>query len=318
MILLLLEFMNPGGSVKDRAALFLVQDAERRGALQPGGIVVEGTAGNTGIGLAHVCRASGYRCVIFMPNTQSSEKIAILEQLGADVRLVPVAPFDSPEHYNNKAKDFAKMTKNSVWMNQFDNTANRQSHFETTGPEIWNQLDGEVHAFTCGTGTGGTFAGVAALLKERSNNRTKCIIADLPGSVLFDYVKSGGHRMQRTGDSSITEGIGNGRITANMSEVLKLADDAVHIPDSQSVEMIYRMLDEEGLFLGASTCLNLVAAVETAKIIGPGHNIVTILCDNAQKYQSRLFNQKWLTEKGLWSSVPLKLQKYAVTGRLNE
>ncbi|KAJ1932255.1 Cysteine synthase 1, partial [Linderina macrospora] len=204
------EFMNPGGSVKDRAALFVVEAAERDGTLQPGGTVVEGTAGNTGIGLAHVCRAKGYKCVIFMPNTQSQEKIDLLKMLGADVRPVPAVPFDNPDNYNHQAKRYAETLENAVWTNQFDNTANRQAHIETTGPEIWAQTGGKVDGFTCSTGSAGTFAGTTRFLKEISNGRVKAFAADPPGSVIYSYVKSKGASFEKSG-SSITEGIGQGR-----------------------------------------------------------------------------------------------------------
>ncbi|CAG8706271.1 3437_t:CDS:2, partial [Cetraspora pellucida] len=263
------EFMNPGGSVKDRAALFVVKEAEEKGLIKPGGTVIEGTAGNTGIGLAHVCRAKGYRCVIYMPNTQSQEKIDLLRMLGAEVHPVPAVSFDNPDNYNHQARRHAEKLENAVWTNQFDNTANRRAHIETTGPEIWDQTNGLIDGFTCATGTGGTFAGVARFLKEKNPN-IKVFIADPPGSVLYTYFKSGGKLMERTG-SSITEGIGQGRVTDNLSGDVHLVDDALFIPDEKSIEMVYRLLDEEGLYIGASTALNVVAAVEMAKKLGPGY-----------------------------------------------
>ncbi|KAF9166414.1 hypothetical protein BGX20_000232 [Mortierella sp. AD010] len=304
------EFMNPGGSVKDRAALYVVKDAEEKGLIKPGGTVVEGTAGNTGIGLAHVCRAKGYKCVIYMPNTQSQEKIDLLRMLGAEVYPVPAVAFDNPENYNHKAARHAKSIDNAVWTNQFDNTANRQAHIETTGPEIWSQLDGKVDGFTCATGTGGTLAGITRFLKEKSGGKTKVFLADPPGSVLYSYIKSGGKLTDRSG-SSITEGIGQGRVTDNLRPDLDLIDDALQIRDEDSLHMIYRLLDEEGIYVGASSALNVVAAVEMAKKLGPGKNIVTILCDGAYRYQSRLFSKKWIESKGLTNAIPEHLKKYA-------
>ncbi|KAJ2720745.1 Cysteine synthase 1 [Coemansia sp. Benny D115] len=303
------EFMNPGGSVKDRAALFVVEDAERRGLIKPGGTVVEGTAGNTGIGLAHVCRAKGYKCVIYMPNTQSQEKIDLLRMLGADVRPVPAVAFENPDNYNHQAKRFADSLENAVWTNQFDNTANRQAHIETTGPEIWAQTLGKVDGFTCATGTGGTFAGTTRFLKEASEGRVKSFAADPPGSVIYSYIKSGGKELIR-GGSSITEGIGQGRITENMRPDIHLVDDALKIPDADTIKMLYRLLDEEGIYLGASSALNVVAAYEMAKILGPGKSVVTVLCDGAYRYQSRLFSRKWLESKELINAIPSHLQKY--------
>ncbi|KAI8928930.1 hypothetical protein BC831DRAFT_446397 [Entophlyctis helioformis] len=302
------EFMNPGGSVKDRAALFLVQDAERRGSLKPGGTVVEGTAGNTGIGLAHICRSKGYKCVIYMPNTQSKEKIDLLRMLGADVRPVPAVPFTDPANYNHQAKEYAATLDNAVWTNQFDNTANRQAHIETTGPEIWEQTQGKVDAFTCATGTGGTLAGITRYLKDTSAGRVKVFLADPPGSVLYNYKRTG--VLERTGTGSITEGIGQGRVTDNLQPDIDLVDDAVHVPDEESIAMVYRLLDEEGLFVGASSALNVAAAVQVAKKLGPGHTIATIICDGAYRYQSRLFSKSWLESKGLLAAIPEHLHKY--------
>ncbi|KAJ2654628.1 Cysteine synthase 1 [Coemansia sp. RSA 1200] len=305
------EFMNPGGSVKDRAALFVVEDAERKGLVKPGGTIVEGTAGNTGIGLAHVCRAKGYKCVIYMPDTQSQEKIDLLKMLGADVRPVPAVAFDNPMNYNHQAKRYAESLDNAAWTNQFDNTANRQAHIETTGPEIWAQTEGKVDGFTCATGTGGTFAGTTRFLKNVSGGRVKAFVADPPGSVIHSYVKSKGKELVR-GGSSITEGIGQGRITANMQPDVGLIDDALKIPDADTIRMLYRLLDEEGIYLGASSALNVVAAYEMAKVLGPGKTIVTVLCDGAYRYQSRLFSRKWLESKGLVDAIPAHLQKYIV------
>ncbi|KAI9593674.1 tryptophan synthase beta subunit-like PLP-dependent enzyme [Syncephalis fuscata] len=304
------EFMNPGGSVKDRAALYVVKDAEERGLIRPGGTVVEGTAGNTGIGLAHVCRAKGYRCVIYMPNTQSQEKIDLLRMLGAEVYPVPAVAYDHPDNYNHQAKRHADKLDNAVWTNQFDNTANRRAHIETTGPEIWQQTQGKINGFTCATGTGGTLAGIARYLKEQ-NKQIKVFLADPPGSVLYTFIKSGGKLTDRSG-SSITEGIGQGRVTDNLAMDLDLMDDALLVPDEKSIEMLYRLLDEEGIYIGASSALNIVAAVEMAKQLGKGCHVTTILCDGAYRYQSRLFSRQWLESRKLLTSIPQHLQKYIV------
>lgn len=305
------EFQNPGGSVKDRAALYVVENAEKLGQLRRGGTVVEGTAGNTGIGLAHVCRSKGYQLVIYMPNTQSQGKIDLLRLLGAEVYPVPAVPFDNPENYNHQAKRHAESMDNAVWTNQFDNIANRQAHLETTGPEIWYQTGGKVDAFTCATGTGGTLAGVTRYLKEKSDGRVKSILADPPGSVLDSYIQSEGKLMERQG-GSITEGIGQGRVTDNLQPDIHLVDDSLHISDEKTIEMVYRCLDEEGLYLGASSCLNVVAAKEVAEKLGKGHTVVTILCDGAYRYADRLFSRKWLESKKLLGSIPKHLEKYIV------
>jgi cysteine synthase A len=305
------EFQNPGGSVKDRAALYVVEEAERQGQLRPGGTVVEGTAGNTGIGLAHVCRSKGYKLVIYMPNTQSQGKIDLLRLLGAEVYPVPAVAFENPENYNHQAKRHAESLDNAVWTNQFDNVANRQAHIETTGPEIWAQTGGKIDAFTCATGTGGTLAGVTRYLKEVSNGRVKSILADPPGSVLHSYIQSKGKLTERSG-GSITEGIGQGRVTDNLQPDIDLIDDSLSIADEKTIEMVYRCLDEEGLYLGASSCLNVVAAKEVAEKLGKGHTVVTVLCDGAYRYADRLFSRKWLTEKKLIDSIPEHLTKYIV------
>ncbi|KDO24262.1 cysteine synthase [Saprolegnia parasitica CBS 223.65] len=294
------EFMNPGGSVKDRAALYVVEDQEKAGLLLPGGTVVEGTAGNTGIGLAHVCAAKGYHCVIYMPDTQSAEKIEALRILGADVRPVPAVPFTDPRNYNHQARAYAESVPNAVWTNQFDNVANRRAHYETTGPEIFAQTQGDVDAFTCATGTGGTLAGTALYLKERKPS-VRIVLADPPGSVLYRHVLD--NVLERQGTGSITEGIGQGRVTDNLRGAP--IDDAVHIEDHRSIEMVYRLLKDEGIFVGASSGLNVTAAVDVAKAMGPGHTIVTILCDSAARYQSRLFSRSWLDAKGLLEAVPV-------------
>jgi len=287
------EFMNPGGSVKDRAARAIVLAAERSGELAPGGTVVEGTAGNTGIGLAHVCNARGYRCIIVMPDNQSPEKYRLLETLGAEVHKVPTVPYSNPNQYQKVSQRLAASLSNAIWANQFDNTANRQAHIETTGPEIWEQTSGRVDAFVASSGTGGTFAGVSEYLKSR-RRAVRCVLADPPGSSLYEYVRNGA--LKATGSGSITEGIGIGRITANLKDAP--IDDAVHIEDPETVRFVYRLLREEGLFLGSTSGINVAAAVRVARELGPGHTVVTVLCDGGAKYQSRLFNAEWLQSKG--------------------
>ena len=288
------EFMNPGGSVKDRAACAIVLDAERRGVLAPGGTVVEGTAGNTGIGLVHVCNARGYRCVIVMPDNQSPEKYALIEALGAEVRRVKAVPYSDPNHYQKVAGRLADELPDAVWANQFDNTANRRAHVETTGPEIWEQTEGRIDAFVASSGTGGTLAGVSEYLKSRST-RVRTVLADPPGSSLYEFVRNG--TLKATGSGSITEGIGIGRITANMKDAP--VDDAVHIEDGETVGYVYRLLREEGLFVSSTSGINVAGAVRVARQLGPGHCIVTMLCDSGAKYVSRLFNRQWLQEKAL-------------------
>ncbi|KAI6119885.1 pyridoxal phosphate-dependent enzyme beta subunit [Pisolithus croceorrhizus] len=305
------EFQNPGGSIKDRAAIGIVLDAEKKGLIKPGGTIVEGTAGNTGIGLAHVCRSKGYRCVIFMPDTQSQEKIDLLRMLGAGVYPVPAVPYENPKNYNHQAKEYAQKLDNAIWTDQFDNTANTYAHYITTGPEIWEQTEGKVDGFICSTGTGGTLAGVGKCLKEKSNGKSQIWLADPPGSVLYTYISSGGKLVERTG-SSITEGIGQGRVTANLGTFINELDGALHVPDEQSIAMLYQLLDTEGLYVGASTALNVVAAVELARKLGKGSRVVTVLCDGAYRYQSRLFSKKWLQSKGLFDAVPEHLRKYTV------
>lgn len=293
------EFLNPGGSVKDRAASAIVADAEARGQLLPGGIVVEGTAGNTGIGLAHVCNARGYRCVIVMPDNQSPEKYQLLRTLGAEVHSVPAVPYSNPNHYQKVAQRLAAGLRGAIWANQFDNTANRDAHLRTTGPEIWAQSAGRVDAFVAASGTGGTYAGVATYLKSRRAG-VHCVLADPPGSSLYAYVREG--RLQPTGGGSITEGIGIGRITANLAGAP--LDDALHIEDAETVRCVYRLLADEGLFLGSTSGLNVAAALRLARRMGAGHTIVTVLCDGGARYQSRLFNRAWLEQKGLAQLLP--------------
>ena len=304
------EFQNPGGSVKDRAALYVIEDAEKKGQLRLGGTVVEGTAGNTGIGLAHVCRSKGYKCVIYMPNTQSQGKIDLLRLLGAEVYPVPAVPYENPQNYNHQAQRHAEQTENAVWTNQFDNTANRQAHIETTGPEIWAQTEGKIDAFTCSSGTAGTIAGVTKYLKTVSDGRVKCYVADPPGSVVYEAVKSG--KVGERKGSSITEGIGQGRVTENLKPDIDLLDGSLFIADEKSIEMVYRCLDEEGLYLGASSALNVAAARDVAVKLGPGHSVVTILCDGAYRYADRLFSDAWLQSKNLRTAIPKHLEKYIV------
>ncbi|HUN25782.1 MAG TPA: cysteine synthase A [Steroidobacteraceae bacterium] len=292
------EFMNPGGSVKDRAALAIIEDAERRGELRAGGTVVEGTAGNTGIGLAHVCNARGYRCVIVMPDNQSPEKYRLLEMLGAEVHKVPTVPYSNPNQYQKVAQRLAGALANAVWSNQFDNTANRRAHLATTGPEIWSQTDGRIDAFVAAAGTGGTLAGVSEYLKSR-RSAVRCVLADPPGSSLYHFVRTG--ELKASGSGSITEGIGIGRVTANFANAP--VDDAVHVEDPDTVRFVYRLLREEGLFLGSTSGINVAAAVRVARELGPGHTVVTVLCDGGAKYQSRLFNREWLIQKGLAASA---------------
>ena len=288
------EFMNPGGSVKDRAARAIVLAAESRGELARGGTVVEGTAGNTGIGLAHVCNARGYRCLIVMPDNQSPEKYRLLEMLGAEVHRVPAVPYSNPNQYQKVAQRLAAALPNAIWSNQFDNVVNRRAHLETTGPEIWEQTGGRVDAFVAASGTGGTFAGVSEYLKSRRRS-IRCVLADPPGSSLYEYVRSG--TLRARGSGSITEGIGIGRVTANLKGAP--IDDAVHVEDAETVRHVYRLLREEGLFVGGTSGVNVAAAVRVARELGPGHTVVTVLCDGGAKYQSRLFDREWLAGKGL-------------------
>ncbi len=287
------EFLNPGGSVKDRAALYIIEAAEKQGLLKPGGTVVEGTAGNTGIGLAHICNAKGYKCLIIIPETQSQEKIDLLRTLGAEVCTVPAVPYKDPNNYVRLSGRVAAELDNAIWANQFDNLANRLAHYETTGPEIWAQTDGKVDGWVAATGTGGTYAGVAMFLKEK-NPAIRCVVADPMGSGLYSYVKTGDIKLE---GSSITEGIGNSRVTANMEGAP--ADDALQIGDREAVRVVYQLLEKDGLFMGGSVGINVAAAVALAQQMGPGHTIVTILCDGGSRYQSKLFNREWLQGKGL-------------------
>ncbi len=288
------EFMNPGGSVKDRAAWWMIREAEKSGALQPGATVVEGTAGNTGIGIAHICNARGYSCVIYMPDNQSQEKIEILETLGAEVRVVPTVPYSNEMNYQKQADRYAQSNPGAVWVNQFDNTANRLAHYESTGPEIWQQTQGSLHAFVCSVGTGGTIAGVSQYLKQQSEG-IEIVLLDCIGSALYNYVTTGVASL--SDGTSITEGIGNSRITDNLAGAR--IDRAIQVSDQSMVNMVYQLLREEGWLFGSSTGINVCGAIEVARNLGPGHTIVTMLCDAGGKYRTRLFNSEWLAGKGL-------------------
>lgn len=292
------EFLNPGGSVKDRAALAIINDAEKSGALKPGGVIVEGTAGNTGIGLALVAAARGYKCVIVIPETQSDEKKDMLRICGADLREVPAVPYRDPNNYvkysGRLAEEIAASNPNgAIWANQFDNVANRQGHIDTTGPEIWDQTEGKVDGFICAVGTGGTLAGVAMALKDR-NPDIRIGLADPHGAALWHYYAHGELKAE---GSSITEGIGQGRITANL-EGLSI-DHPYRISDEEVVRTTFDLAQHEGLILGGSSGINVAGAVRLARDLGPGHTIVTILCDGGQRYFSRLYNPAFLKEKGL-------------------
>ncbi len=292
------EFLNPGGSVKDRAALAIIDDAERRGLLKPGGVIVEGTAGNTGIGLALVAAARGYKCVIVIPETQSEEKKEMLRICGADLREVPALPYSNPGNFvrysGRLAEEIAASNPNgAIWANQFDNVANRQGHFETTGPEIWDQTDGKVDGFICAVGSGGTLAGVSAALRARRAD-IQIGLADPHGAALWHYYK---HGELKSEGSSISEGIGQGRITANLEGLT--VDHPFRIPDDEMVRTTFELAQHEGLILGGSSGMNVAGAKRLAKALGPGHTIVTILCDGGQRYFSRLYNPAFLAEKGL-------------------
>jgi len=292
------EFLNPGGSVKDRAALAIIEDAERQGRLRPGGVIVEGTAGNTGIGLALVGNARGYRTVIVMPETQSQEKKDMLRLCGADLRLVPAVPYRDPGNYvhvsQRIAEELDKIEPNgAIWANQFDNTANRDGHYRTTGPEIWEQTDGTVDGFICSVGTGGTLAGTAMALKER--NRDIVIgVADPMGSAIYSHFAYG---ELKSAGSSITEGIGQGRITRNLDGAP--VDRPYQVTDQEMLPIVFDLLKHEGLCLGGSSGINVMGAIKLAETLGPGHTIVTILCDGGTRYQSKLFNPIFLKDKGL-------------------
>jgi cysteine synthase A len=292
------EFLNPGSSVKDRAALFIIRDAEERGVIEPGGTIVEGTAGNTGIGLALVGNARGYRTVIVIPDTQSQEKKDFLRLIGADLREVPAVPYKDPNNYvhvsERLAGELAKSEPNgAIWANQWDNVANREAHIQGTGPEIWEQTDGKVDGFICAVGTGGTLGGVSMALKKR-NPDVVIGIADPMGAALYSHYTEG---VLKSEGSSITEGIGQGRITKNLEGAV--VDKAYRIPDAEAVAVVFDLLEHEGLCLGSSSGINVAGAVRLAKDMGPGHTIVTILADPGSRYQSKLFNPAFLREKGL-------------------
>jgi cysteine synthase len=292
------EFLNPGGSVKDRAALAIVRDAEARGLLRPGGVIVEGTAGNTGIGLALVGNALGYRTVIVMPETQSQEKKDMLRLCGADLRLVAAVPYANPMNYvrysESLAQEIAKTEPNgAIWANQFDNIANRHGHYQTTGPEIWQQTDGKVDAFVSAVGTGGTLAGVAMALKER-NAKVRIYLADPMGSAIYSYYARGELKAE---GNSITEGIGQGRITRNLEGAP--IDGWFQVTDEEMLPLLFDLVQEEGLILGGSTGINICGAIKAARELGPGHTIVTVLADYGTRYQSKLFNPAFLRERKL-------------------
>lgn len=292
------EFLNPGQSVKDRAALYIIRDAMARGTLRPGGTIVEGTAGNTGIGLAMVANAMGFKTVIVIPQTQSQEKKDALRLMGAELIEVPAVPYRDPNNYvrlsGRLADEMAKTEKNgAIWANQFDNVANRQAHIETTGPEIWRQTEGRIDGFTCAVGSGGTLAGTGIALKHQNPN-VKIAAADPLGAAIYSWIKTG--KLESHG-SSITEGIGQGRVTANLKDAP--IDDAYEILDSEALPLIFDLLEHEGLCLGGSSGINIAGAIRMAREMGPGHTIVTMLCDYGNRYQSKLFNPEFLKGKGL-------------------
>jgi len=287
------EFLNPGGSVKDRAALYMVLEAEKTGALQTGGTIVEGTAGNTGIGLALVANARGYRSVIVMPNNQSQEKIDLLRTLGAEVELTNPAPFSSPDNYYHAARRRAEEIKNAFWANQFENLSNSEAHYHTTAPEIWSQTGGELDGIVMSSGTGGTIGGMTAYLKEQ-NPQIATYLIDPTGSGLYSYITTGEFKAE---GNSITEGIGINRATANFNRAR--LDGAFQGTDQQVIEMSQYLLKHDGLFIGSSAALNVIGAIKLARKLGKGHTIATILCDGGGRYQSRMYNPEWLAEKGL-------------------
>ena len=292
------EFLNPGGSIKDRAAKAIILDAIKDGKLKDGGTIVEGTAGNTGIGLGLVGNSMGFKTIIVMPETQSQEKKDALNLIGCELKLVPALPYSNPGNYIRQSETLAnelnKSERNGVlWANQFDNISNMNGHFDTTGPEIWTQLDGKVDGFTCAVGTGGTLAGVSKYLKEKKED-VKIFLSDPYGSALYNYYKK--DELKAEGNS-ITEGIGQGRITENLKHLV--VDDAVRINDKEALEMIFKLLKEEGLFLGGSSGINVCGAIKMAEKLGPGHNVVTILCDSGQRYQSKIWNKGFLKSKDL-------------------
>jgi len=286
------EFLNPGGSVKDRAALYIILDAEQRGLLEPGGVIVEGTAGNTGIGLALVGNARGYRTVIVIPETQSREKKDMLRLCGAELREVPAVPYKDPNNYVHVSERLAQEL-GALWANQWDNTANRDGHYKSTGPEIWRQTGGKVDGFVCAIGTGGTLAGISRFLKEK-NPKIRTAAADPMGAAMYAWFKRGELKSE---GSSITEGIGLGRVTKNIEGAP--VDDAYRIPDAEALPLVFSLLREEGLCVGGSSGINVAGAIRLAQDLGPGHTVVTILADSGTRYQSKLFNPAFLKEKGL-------------------
>ncbi len=286
------EFLNPGGSVKDRAALYMILDAEKRGVLEPGGTIVEGTAGNTGIGLALVGNARGYRTVIVIPSTQSEEKKDMLRLCGAELREVPAVPYKDPDNYVHVSERLAKEL-GAFWANQWDNTANRDGHYRSTGPEIWEQTEGRMDGFTCAIGTGGTLAGVSSFLKQK-NKRIRTVAADPMGAAMYSWIK---HGELKSEGSSVTEGIGLGRVTRNIDGAP--VDDAYQIPDSEALPLAFDLLRHEGLCVGGSSAINIAGAIRLATELGPGHTVVTILADSGTRYQSKLFNPAFLKQKGL-------------------
>jgi cysteine synthase A len=286
------EFLNPGGSVKDRAGLYLILDAEERGLLEPGGLIVEGTAGNTGIGLALVGNARGYRTLIVIPETQSQEKKDMLRLCGAELREVPAVPYKDPGNYVHVSERLAKEL-GAFWANQWDNTANADGHYRSTGPEIWQQTAGRIDGFTCAIGTGGTLAGVSRYLKEQ-NPKIRIAAADPMGAAMYSWFKHGELKAE---GSSITEGIGQGRVTRNVA--MAKVDDAYQIPDSEALPVIFDLVRKEGLVLGGSSGINVAGAIRLARDLGPGHTVVTILADSGTRYQSKLFNRAFLAAKGL-------------------
>ena len=292
------EFLNPGGSVKDRAALAIIKEAEENNIIKKGGTIVEGTAGNTGIGLTLIANSKGYKSIIVMPETQTKEKIDTLRSIGADLRLVPAKPYKDPDNYikfsEKLAKEiYKKNNGNTIWANQFDNTANLNGHYNNTGKEIWNQTKGKIDGFICSSGTGGTIAGVGKALKEK-NNKVKIYLSDPKGSALYNFIKFNELKIE---GNSITEGIGNSRITANFKEAP--IDGAYSINDHEALTEIYKLIENEGLCLGTSSGINIAGAIKLAKELGPGKTIVTVLCDKSDRYHSKLFNKEFLIKNNL-------------------
>ena len=292
------EFLNPGGSVKDRAALAIIKEAEENNIIKKGGTIVEGTAGNTGIGLTLIANSKGYKSIIVMPETQTKEKIDTLRSIGADLRLVPAKPYKDPDNYikfsEKLAKEiYKKNNGNTIWANQFDNTANLNGHYNNTGKEIWNQTKGKIDGFICSSGTGGTIAGVGKALKEK-NNKVKIYLSDPKGSALYNFIKFNELKIE---GNSITEGIGNSRITANFKEAP--IDGAYSIDDHIALTEIYKLIENEGLCLGTSSGINIAGAIKLAKELGPGKTIVTVLCDKSDRYHSKLFNKEFLIKNNL-------------------